>query len=79
MSVEIPEVFSVEDPEQLRQFCVAVKMFCDELARKAQSLQLELRSDAPIAGDIDEGELVRATNNNIYTKIGGLVRTISTS
>lgn len=77
MNVEIPEVFDVEDKEMLRQFCVAVKMFCDELARKAQSQQMEVRSSVPGTNDLEEGEFVRYVNGatiRIYTKQNGNIQ-----
>jgi len=79
MSVEIPEIWDVSNPDSVRQWMVAVKQYCEELARKAQSLQMELRSGAPTIDDVEEGEFVRATNNNIYTKLNNVIRTISTS
>ena len=74
-----PNIIDWSNPQSIKDWIIQAHLCIDELSRKAQSLQVELRSGAPIADDIEEGEFVRATNNNIYTKISGTVRTISTS
>lgn len=76
LSQEIPEVFDPTNLETMRQWMVSVKQSLDELARKAQSLQIEVRTTAPSTNDIEEGEFVRATVgglNYIYTKKDGVI------
>lgn len=76
-SISIPDVFDTTDPLQLQNFCTAVKIFCDELARKAKSQQLEVRSDTPDSNSVEEGEDVRMVSGatiRTYTKISGVVR-----
>lgn len=80
LSQEIPEIFDVSNPDALRQWMIAVKQCIDELARKAQSLQEELRTSAPNTNDLTEAEMVRRSDlYYIYTKINGTLRYISTN
>jgi len=77
LSQNLPEVFDPSNPDSMRQWMVAVKQCVEELARKSQSLQMEERTTAPSANDIEEGEFVRATiagTDYIYTKQGGTIR-----
>lgn len=72
----IPELTDPSDPSQLQNFCTAVKLAIDELAQKASSSQMEIRTTAPTTNDIEEGEMVRATVgglNYIYTKKDGTI------
>ena len=76
LSQEIPEIFDPADPESMRQWMVAVKQCIEEITRKAQSLQLEVRVAAPAVTELTEGESVRATVgglNYIYTKMNGTI------
>ncbi len=78
-SIEIP-VFSKEDlqdADKLFSILTTFKQYCEELARLAQSIQMEVRTTVPSASEMEEGEQVRVTsggNNYIYTKKDGVVR-----
>ena len=76
LSQEIPEVFDPTNPENMRQWMVAVKQCVEEITRKGQSLQDTIRTTAPSTADISEGEFVRATVgglNYVYTKYNGAI------
>lgn len=71
MSSELSEVVDVNNPESMRQWMIAVKQCIDELARKAQSLQMEERTIVPTANDLEVQEFVPALIAGlryIYTK-----------
>ena len=76
ISQEIPEIFDPTNPESMRLWMVAVKQCIEEITRKAQSLQLEVRVAAPGVTELTEGEFVRATVGGlsyIYTKKDGAI------
>ena len=76
-SIEIPFDVDVKNPEQLHDFLVTMKQYVEELSTKAQVMQEEVRTTAPTADEIEEGEFVRVTvgaNHHIYTKKGGVVK-----
>lgn len=68
-----------KDPQALRDYIIQLKLTIEELSRKAQPMQIELRTSVPGVNDLDEGEIVRHTNNNIYTKLNGVIRVIATA
>lgn len=77
-SITIPMISlsDVTDPDRLLMLLTAFKEFCEELARKAQTIQEEIRTSAPTVNDLTEGEQVRATvggSHYIYTKKGGII------
>lgn len=76
MSQEIPEIFDISNQESLRQWMIAVKQCIEELARKAQDRQMEIRSTVPTTNDIEEGTFVAYVNGatiRIYTKQSGTI------
>jgi len=76
MSTQLPLPPTIPDNQELADYLTALKQYCEELARKAQNLQMEIRTAAPGVDDLDEGGFVRATVgglNYIYTKKGGTV------
>ena len=77
MSQEVPEIFDITNPDSLRSWMIAVKQCIDELARKAKSQQIEVRSDSPDTNSVEEGEDVRYVSGatiRTYSKISGAVR-----
>ena len=75
LSQQIPEVWDIQD-EKLRDIVIQLKLCIEEIARKGQATQSEVRTSAPSASEIDENEFVRATVgglNYIYTKKEGTV------
>ena len=77
-SIAIPEqIPDGKNPEELIDFLIAVKLVVEELATKAQSRQMEIRSDVPSTNDLEEGEFVTYVSGatiRTYTKINGTVR-----
>lgn len=76
MSNAIPEVINT-DEQSLKDTLTAIKLYCEELARKSQSKQEEIRSTVPAITDMEEGELVPYINGatiRIYTKQNGIIR-----
>lgn len=76
MSTSIPDVINT-DEQSLRDILTAMKLYCEELARKAQSSQEEIRNGVPAVTDVEEGEFVRYINGatiRIYTKQDGVIR-----
>ena len=77
-SIAIPEqIPDGKNPEEFIDFLIAVKLVVEELATKAQSRQMEIRSDAPSTNDLEEGEFVAYVGGatiRTYTKINGTVR-----
>jgi len=82
IGVSIPEVFDTADPLQLQEFCTAVKLYCEELARKAKSVQDETRSTVPTANDLEEKEdvdYVSGASYIRYTKVSGNIKYMTLS
>jgi len=77
LSQEIPEIIpDGSNPQAMTSFLVAIKQSMDEIARKAQSLQMEVRTTVPGVNDLEEGEFVRAEVGGLlytYTKINGVI------
>jgi len=78
-STEIPIISKddISNPEKLEHLLNTIKMYCEELARKSQSMQEEIRTTAPRVNEIEEGEYVRVTigaNHHIYTKKNGVIK-----
>lgn len=72
---DLTENLDVSDPEQLRNFLIAVKQNLEELSRKASPIQADVRDTAPT--ELGEGEQMfydDGVNRRIYTKIGGTIR-----
>lgn len=73
----ISDIINIKDEQELRNFLIVVKLAVEELASKAKSQQIEIRSDAPDVNSVEEGEDVRYVNGvtiRTYTKINGTVR-----
>lgn len=76
MSSSIPDIINA-DPNNLIEILTAIKLYCEELSRKAQSSQEEIRSTVPGVTEVEEGEFVPYINGadiRIYTKTNGVVR-----
>jgi hypothetical protein len=77
-STSIPEdVPDGKDPEVLKTYLTQVKLYAEELARLAQSIQSNVRSTIPGSSDVAEGEFVPYVNGatiRIYTKVNGVIR-----
>ena len=72
----LPVDVSVENPLELHDFLMTLKQYVEDIARKAQQTQMEIRTAAPSTNDIDENEFVRATVGGlhyVYTKKGGTI------
>ena len=80
VSQQIPAIFDIKDEVSLRNFLIAVKLSVEEIVRKGQERQDEIRSSVPIAADIPEGKFVPYLSGaayRIYTKQNGVVKYIS--
>ena len=76
ISLPIITLGDITDPDRLLMLLTAFKEYCEELARKGQTIQDEVRTTAPTTDDLTEGEQVRATvggNHYIYTKKDGTI------
>lgn len=76
LDTQLPIVPDIENQE-LKDYLIAVKQYCEEIARKASSQQVEVRSTIPGIDDLQEGESVRYVSGatvRTYTKINGVVR-----
>jgi len=73
LSNAIPEIVpDGSNPQAMMEFLTQAKLCIEELASKAQPLQMEERTTAPTADDIQEKEHVYATIAGlryIYTKM----------
>lgn len=64
-------------PELMQNYLTQVKLCVEELARKAQDRQMEIRSTEPSTADIEEGGFVAYVSDatiRIYTKQNGSIR-----
>ena len=76
-SINIPIDLNVENTQELHDFLIAIKQYVEDLARKAKSMQMEVRTAAPGVNDLTEGEDVRYNTGGVrrtYTLIDGEVR-----
>lgn len=73
----IPFDVDVSNPDSLKEFLIALKLYCEEIADKAKQMQLEIRTTAPSTNDCEEGEDIRYDAGGVrrtYTKISGSIR-----
>jgi len=75
IDLEIPYITrdDIVDAERLEALLNTFKMYIEELARKAKSVQIDIYNSNPTVNDIEEGEDARTLTRE-YTKVNGVLK-----
>lgn len=81
LSIDAMEIFDPSNPDSIRQYMIATNQRIDEIARKAQSTQDNVKSTAPAANDFESDFQTipydDGTNRRIYYLFKGTPRYIA--
>ena len=78
--INIPIDVDVNNPDDLKSFLIAMKQSIESIALKGQQTQEQVRSDAPDATEIQEGELVPSLETGtykLYRMIEGAIKSVT--
>ena len=72
-----PNTIDWNNPQGIKDWVIQAHLCIEELARKAQDRQMEIRSSVPTTNDVEEGGFVAYVNGatiRIYTKQNGTIQ-----